>query len=59
MNMAAGKADLAQADETEDGLFVREVPVADEEDAIASAKACPVDAIEVYDNDGERINIQE
>lgn len=55
MDLAAGKADLDQADETDEGLFVREVPVADEEDAIASAKACPIDAIEIYDDDGMQI----
>jgi ferredoxin len=51
----AGKADLAGADETDPDLFVREVPPEDELDAKFAARACPVDAIAVYDEDGEQL----
>ena len=55
MNMTAGKADLEDAEETEDGLFVREIPTGAEEKARAAAEACPVDAIRLLDDDGEQI----
>ncbi|SFR86678.1 ferredoxin [Halomicrobium zhouii] len=51
----AGKAVLADSEETEDGLFVREVPEGSELDAKFAARACPVEAITVYDDDGEQI----
>ena len=51
----AGKAVLVDADETEEDLFVREVPEDAELDAKFAARACPVDAIAVYDDDGEQI----
>ena len=51
----AGKAVLAGAEEAESGLFVREVPDEAEFDATLAARACPVDAIAVYDEDGERL----
>ncbi|MFB6104550.1 MAG: ferredoxin [Halobacteriaceae archaeon] len=51
----AGKAVLAASEEREDGLFVREVPPEDELDAKFAARACPVDAIAVYDDDGTQI----
>lgn len=54
MNMAAGKADLEGADETEDGVFVREVPEGAEDEAVAAAESCPVNAITVYE-DGEQV----
>lgn len=54
MNMAEGKAEFEGAEETEDGLFVREVPEGAEEKAKAAAETCPVDAIVVYE-DGEQI----
>jgi ferredoxin len=54
-NEEAGKADLADAEAAESGLFEREVPEGDELDAKFAARACPVDAIAVYDDDGERI----
>ena len=50
-----GKADLVDAEEPEEGLFVREVPEDAELDAKFAARACPVDAIRVYDDDGELI----
>jgi len=50
-----GKADLADSEETEDDIFVREVPDGKELDAKFAARACPVDAIVVYDDDDEQI----
>lgn len=55
MNIAESKADLEDAEEIEDDLFARAVPEAVEEDAKNAAEACPVDAIEVYDDDGNQI----
>jgi len=51
----AGKAVLASSEETEPGRFVREVPDDEELDAKFAARACPVDAITVYDEDGEQL----
>jgi ferredoxin len=50
-----GKADLLDSDETDDDIFVREVPGSEELDAKFAARSCPVDAIAVYDDDGEQI----
>lgn len=50
----AGKAILADSEEVEDGIFEREVPEDAELDAKFAARACPVDAIEIYE-DGEQI----
>ena len=50
-----GKADLVGSEETDDALFVREVPEDAELDAKFAARACPVDAIAVYDDDGEQV----
>ena len=51
----AGKAVLRESEEVEDGVFVREVPDDAEFDAKFAARACPVDAITVYDDDGEQV----
>jgi ferredoxin len=51
----AGKAVLADSEAVEDGVFEREVPEDAELDAKFAARACPVDAIEVYDDDGEQL----
>ncbi|WP_435348455.1 ferredoxin [Haloarchaeobius sp. HRN-SO-5] len=51
----AGKAVMVDGTETEDGLFVREVPEDAELDAKFAARACPVDAIRVFDDDGEQL----
>jgi len=51
----AGKAVLADSEERTEGTFVREVPDDAELDAKFAARACPVDAIEVYDDDGKRV----
>jgi len=42
-------------EETEEGVFVAEIPDDEELDAKFSARSCPVDAIAVYDDDGEQI----
>ncbi|MFC6837077.1 ferredoxin [Halomarina ordinaria] len=54
-NKSEGKADLADSEEREDGLFVREVPEDAAFDAKFAARVCPVDAITVYDDDGEQL----
>jgi ferredoxin len=54
-NRDDGKADLADAEEREPDLFVREVPPAAELDAEFAARTCPVDAIRLYDDDGDQI----
>jgi ferredoxin len=51
----AGKAVLVDGEEREDDIFVREVPDDAELDAKFAARSCPVDAIEVYDDDGEQV----
>ena len=51
----AGKAVLRGGKETEDGVIVREVPDDAELDAKFAARSCPVDAIAVYDDDGEQV----
>jgi len=51
----AGKAVLVDGEESEEGPFVREIPEDEEFAAQFAARVCPVDAIAVYDDDGERI----
>lgn len=55
MNMIDGKAELADSEEVEDGVFARQVPDGSEEDAKAAAESCPVDAIILYDEDGTQL----
>jgi ferredoxin len=50
-----GKAELAGSEEVEDGVFAREVPDDAELDAKFAARACPVDAITLYDDEGEQL----
>ena len=50
-----GKADLKGAEEVEPGLFSLEVPAGEELDAKFAARTCPVDAIRLYDDDGEQV----
>lgn len=54
-DMDAGKATLIDGEEVESDVFVREVPEGDELDAKFAARVCPVDAITVYDDDGEQL----
>ena len=54
-DMDDGKADLRDSEETEEDIFVAEVPEGEELDAKFAARACPVDAIAVYDDDGEQL----
>ncbi|WP_254824439.1 ferredoxin [Haloglomus halophilum] len=51
----AGKAVLVDGEEHDDDVFVREVPEDAELDAKFAARACPVEAITVYDDDGEQL----
>ncbi|MEF8776286.1 MAG: ferredoxin [Haloarculaceae archaeon] len=51
----AGKAVLTDATEREEDLFVLEVPEGAQLDAKFAARACPVDAIRVIDDDGEQL----
>ena len=51
----AGKAILTDSEEVEDGIFEREIPEDAAFDAQFAARVCPVDAIEVYDDDGEQL----
>lgn len=53
-DMDAGKAELVGAEETKEGTFVLEVPEGEEFDAEMAARVCPVDAITLYDDDGEQ-----
>jgi len=54
-DLDSGKATLIDGAETEDDVFVREVPEGEELDAKFAARACPVDAIAVFDEDGEQL----
>ena len=54
-NLDAGKADLAGAEEVEEDVYELEVPEGEELDAEFAARVCPVDAIKLYDDDGEQV----
>ncbi|WP_152039472.1 ferredoxin [Salinigranum salinum] len=54
-NLDEGKADLVGSEEREADVFVREVPEDAEFDAEYAARVCPVDAIKLFDDDGEQI----
>jgi len=51
----AGKAVLVDGEEVEDGILEREVPDGEQLDAKFAARSCPVDAITVFDDDGEQL----
>ena len=51
----AGKAVLVDGEEAEADTFVRKVPDDAGLDAKFAARACPVEAITVYDDDGEQL----
>jgi len=51
----AGKAVLVDGEEVETDLIAGEVPEEAELDAKFAARACPVDAITVYDDDEQLI----
>ena len=51
----AGKAVLVDGEERDEDVFVREVPEEAELDAKFAARTCPVDAITVYDDDGDQL----
>ena len=51
----AGKAVLLDGEEVDSDTFVAEVSTDEELDAKFAARVCPVDAISVYDDDGERL----
>jgi len=50
-----GKAGLAESEAVEPDLFERVVPADIELDATFTARACPVDAVERCDDDGEQL----
>jgi ferredoxin len=54
-NLNDGKADLRGSEEESEGQFVVDVPDGEEFDAKFAARVCPVDAIEVYDEDDEQV----
>lgn len=51
----AGKADLAGAEQMDDRTFALAVAEDEAFDAKMAARVCPVDAIAVYDEDGEQL----
>lgn len=50
-DMDAGKADLVDGVETDDDVYVVDVPEGEEFDAEMAARVCPVDAITLVDGD--------
>jgi len=54
-DLDAGKAVLEGSEEVEPGRFVREVAEDEAFDAKMAARVCPVEAITLYDDDGEQL----
>ena len=54
-DLDAGKATLVDAEAVEEDVVSLEVPDGEELDAKFAARTCPVDAIRLYDDDGERV----
>lgn len=54
-NKDAGKADLLKSEEAEPDLFIRGVPEDEEFEAEMAGRVCPVNAITVYDNEGNQL----
>ncbi|QLG60721.1 ferredoxin [Halorarum salinum] len=54
-NVDDGKADLRGGEEIGEDVFSLEVPEGEELDAKFAARTCPVDAIRLYDDDGEQV----
>ena len=54
-DLDAGKATLVDAETVEEDVVSLEVPDGEELDAKFAARTCPVDAIRLYDDDGERV----
>jgi ferredoxin len=54
-NLTDGKADLTDAEEVDEQVFELEVPDDATFEAEFAARVCPVDAIELYDDDGTQV----
>lgn len=54
-DLDAGKAVLQGSEEVDPDRFVRDVPEDAEFEAKMAARVCPVEAITVYDDDGEQL----
>ena len=54
-NLKQGKADLRDSIEEGEDIFIMEVPEGEEFEAEMAARVCPVDAIKLYDDAGNRV----
>ena len=54
-NLKRGKADLRDSIEEGEDIFIMEVPEGEEFEAEMAARVCPVDAIKLYDDAGNRV----
>lgn len=54
-NEDAGKADLLISEESEPDIFIRDVLEDEEFKAEMAGRVCPVNAITVYDDDGNQL----